>query len=221
MTAAKIVLLVIVVIFGGGRLIPWVLEKIAETHSLELFTLAVLVIALGIAYGSSALFGVSMELGAFLAGMVVGRSEFSFRAASDALPMRDAFAVLFFVSVGMLFDPYKLAEDWPLILATLAIVVIGKPLAAVLVVLLFGRPLRSALSVAVALAQLVHVGEIARAAEEQQDAPARREVLVDLREEAGQRPVVLVGRGRLDVGTTVEQRRDRRNAAIGLLDDEV
>ena len=91
--------------------IPWLLDRIAATRSRELFTLAVLAIALGIAVGSAAVFGVSMALGAFLAGMVVGRSDFSLRAASDALPMRDAFAVLFFVSVGMLFDPSYLLEQ--------------------------------------------------------------------------------------------------------------
>jgi CPA2 family monovalent cation:H+ antiporter-2 len=93
-------------------------------------------------------------LGAFLAGMIVGQSEFSARSASEALPMRDAFAVLFFVSVGMLFDPTKVAEGWPLMLATLAIVLVGKPAGALVVVLLIGRPLRSALSIAVALAQI-------------------------------------------------------------------
>jgi CPA2 family monovalent cation:H+ antiporter-2 len=90
---------------AGGRLIPWALNRVATTGSRELFTLCVLVVALGIAVGSARLFDVSMALGAFMAGMVVGRSEFSVRAASEALPMRDAFAVLFFVSVGMLLDP--------------------------------------------------------------------------------------------------------------------
>ena len=89
----------------GQRLIPWLLGYVARTRSRELFTLTVLVMALGIAVGSAKLFGASMALGAFLAGMVVGQSEFSSRAASEALPMRDAFAVLFFVSMGMLFDP--------------------------------------------------------------------------------------------------------------------
>ncbi len=113
-----------------------------------------LVVALGIAVGSAKLFGVSMALGAFLAGMVVGRSEFSLRAATDALPMRDAFAVLFFVSVGMLFDPrYLLDAPW-LVAATLGIVVLGKPLAALAIVLALGYPLRVALAVAVALAQI-------------------------------------------------------------------
>ena len=150
----KLAALVGFALVAGQRIIPWLLGYIARTGSRDLFTLAVLVLALGIAVGSAQLFGASMALGAFLAGMIVGQSEFSARSASEALPMRDAFAVLFFVSVGMLFDPYKIAEDWPLILATFGIVIIGKPLAAVLVVLLFRRPLRSALSIAVALAQI-------------------------------------------------------------------
>jgi monovalent cation:H+ antiporter-2, CPA2 family len=133
---------------------PWFLGYVARTGARDLFTLAVLVLALGIAVGSAQFFGASMALGAFLAGMVVGQSEFSARAASDALPMRDAFAVLFFVSVGMLFDPSGVKDGWPLMLATLGIVIIGKPLAAFMVVMPFGRPLRSALSISVALAQI-------------------------------------------------------------------
>ena len=101
----KVALLIVFVVVGGGRVIPWLLRQIAATHSRELFTLSVLVLALGIAVGAARAFGVSIAFGAFLAGMVVGRSEFSARAAAEALPMRDAFAVLFFVSVGMLLDP--------------------------------------------------------------------------------------------------------------------
>ena len=130
----KVVACIALVMVGGGRVIPWFLERIAGTRSSELFTLAILAIALGIAVGSALVFGVSMALGAFLAGMVVGRSEFAARAAGDALPMRDAFAVLFFVSVGMLFDPIHLVSDPLVILIVLAIVLIGKPLAAVAVV---------------------------------------------------------------------------------------
>ena len=150
----KLAVLIGFALIAGQRVIPWFLGYVARTGSRDLFTLAVLVLALGIAVGSAQLFGASMALGAFLAGMIVGQSEFSARSASDALPMRDAFAVLFFVSVGMLFDPTKVAEGWPLMLATLAIVLIGKPVAALLVVLLFGRPVGSALSIAVALAQI-------------------------------------------------------------------
>jgi monovalent cation:H+ antiporter-2, CPA2 family len=138
----------------GKRVIPKLLEHVALTRSRELFTLTVLVLALGIALGSAKLFGVSMALGAFLAGMVVAQSDFSTRAASEALPMRDAFAVLFFVSMGMLFDPAQLVADIGLTLGTIAIVLIAKPLAALAVVMLLKRPLRVALVVAFALAQV-------------------------------------------------------------------
>lgn len=150
----KLGALVAFTLVAGQRLIPRLLGYVARTRSRELFTLSVLVLALGIAVGSAKFFGASMALGAFLAGMVVGQSEFSARAAADALPMRDAFAVLFFVSVGMLFDPSSLAHGWPLMLATLGVVMVGKPLAALAVVLAFGKPLKSALSIAVALAQI-------------------------------------------------------------------
>lgn len=138
----------------GRALIPKLMGYVARTRSRELFTLAVLVLALGIAVGSTALFGVSMALGAFLAGMVVGQSEFSSRAASEALPMRDAFAVLFFVSVGMLLNPAELLVHAPLILATIAVVVVGKAVAAFAAVRLLGYPVGTAVSVAVALAQI-------------------------------------------------------------------
>src|SRR4029077_17431535 len=138
----------------GGRLLPWLLERVAATGSRELFTLAVLVVALGIAVSSSLLFGVSMALGAFLAGMVVGRSDFSLRAATDALPMRDAFAVLFFVSVGMLFDPTFLLKSPGLAAATLGVIMVGTPLVACAAVLAFGRPLSTALRLGLALAQV-------------------------------------------------------------------
>lgn len=138
----------------GRFLSPRLLGHVARTRSRELFTLAVLVLALGVAVGSATLFGVSMALGAFLAGMVVGQSEFSFRAASDALPMRDAFSVLFFVSVGMLLNPGKLVELAPLILGSVAVVIIGKALAAYAAVRLLRRGVETALVVAVALAQI-------------------------------------------------------------------
>ncbi|MEZ0386972.1 MAG: cation:proton antiporter, partial [Verrucomicrobium sp.] len=150
----KLGALVLFTLVAGQKIIPWFLGYVARTGSRDLFTLSVLALALGIAVGSAKFFGASMALGAFLAGMVVGQSEFSARAASDALPMRDAFAVLFFVSVGMLFDPGALKEGWPLMLATLGIVIIGKPLAAFVVVMFFKRPLSSALSISVALAQI-------------------------------------------------------------------
>jgi CPA2 family monovalent cation:H+ antiporter-2 len=141
--------------FGlGEHVIPWALDRVAATRSRELFTLTVLVVALGIAVGSAKLFGASMALGAFLAGMVVGRSEFSLRAATEALPMRDAFAVLFFVSVGILFDPKHLMHSPGLIAATLAVILVGKPLAALSIVLLLKYPLRVAVAVSVVLAQI-------------------------------------------------------------------
>lgn len=154
LAAAKIGLLVASLVVVGGRVIPWVLDRVAATRSRELFTLAVLVVALGIAVVSAKLFGVSMALGAFLAGMIVGRSDFSQRAASEALPMRDAFAVLFFVSVGMLFDPRSILESPGLIAATLGIILVAKPLAALLIAVVCGAPLRVALPVSAALAQI-------------------------------------------------------------------
>jgi CPA2 family monovalent cation:H+ antiporter-2 len=150
----KIGAFVAIVFVVGGRIIPWILKKIAASNSRELFTLAVLVIALGIAVGSNVWFDVSMELGAFLAGMIVARSQFSFRAASEALPMRDAFAVLFFVSVGMLLDPFEAIQSPGLLLATLGIVLVGKPLAAFAIVLLLRYPVRVAIGVSIALAQI-------------------------------------------------------------------
>ncbi len=139
---------------AGSRLIPWLLNKVADTHSRELFTLSVLAIALGIAVGSAYFFDVSMALGAFLAGMVVGQSEFSERAGSEALPLRDAFAVMFFLSVGMLINPRQIFESPWLLAATLAIVIIGKPIAAILIVAALGYSSKVGLGVALALAQI-------------------------------------------------------------------
>jgi CPA2 family monovalent cation:H+ antiporter-2 len=150
----KLAVLLVVTFWAGDRLIPWLLGRVAATRSRELFTLTVLVLALGIAVGSALLFGASMALGAFLAGMVVGRSEFSLRAATEALPMRDAFAVLFFVSVGMLFHPSYLLEAPGLVAATLGIILLGKPAAALIIVRFLGYPPRTAVAVAVALAQI-------------------------------------------------------------------
>jgi CPA2 family monovalent cation:H+ antiporter-2 len=142
-------------LFGvGGKLIPVLLTYVARTRSRELFTLTVLVLALGIAVASATVFGVSMALGAFLAGMLVGRSELSARAASEALPMRDAFAVLFFVSVGMLLDPAALLQHAWLMLATIAVVLFGKAAVAFVVVRVLRHPVRTAVSVALALAQI-------------------------------------------------------------------
>lgn len=151
---AKVIAMVVLTWLLGKRVIPWLLNIVAMLRSRELFTLAVLVIALGIAVGSAKLFGASMALGAFLAGMIVGQSDFSSRAASEALPMRDAFAVIFFVSMGMLFDPTELLPNAGLVALTLAVILIGKPLAALLVVVVLRGPPRTAATVAVALAQV-------------------------------------------------------------------
>lgn len=150
----KIFGLVVSVIILGLWVIPWALERIAVTRSHELFTLAVLVLALGIAVGSSKIFGVSMALGAFLAGLAVGRTEFAARAGGDAIPMRDAFAVLFFVSVGMLFDPRSLLKEPLLIAVVLAVVLIGKPLSALVTTRILDRPLSTAIPVGAALSQV-------------------------------------------------------------------
>ena len=170
----KLVLLFLFVFLVGGRVIPWLLRRVAATRSRELFTLTILVVALGIAFGSSKLFGVSMALGAFLAGMIVGRSDFSLRAATEALPMRDAFAVLFFVSVGMLFDPRAVLEAPWLAAATLAVIVVGKPLASLLLMLVLGQPARTALSVALALGQIGEFSFILAAMGDHARHPARR-----------------------------------------------
>jgi CPA2 family monovalent cation:H+ antiporter-2 len=154
LTAFKVAALVAFTAVVGTRVIPRVLDHIARTRSRELFTLTVLVLALGIAVGSARVFSVSMALGAFLAGMVVGRSEYSLRAASEALPMRDAFAVLFFVSVGMLLAPAALLQSPALVLGALAIVLVGKPLVALVLVWAVGYPFRASVTVAVALAQI-------------------------------------------------------------------
>ncbi|HOX46598.1 MAG TPA: cation:proton antiporter [Myxococcota bacterium] len=150
----KVVGLVAVVVVLGRWVIPWALERIEKTRLRELFTLAVLVLAVGIAVGSAEVFGVSMALGAFLAGLAVGRSEFAARAAGDAVPMRDAFAVLFFVSVGMLFDPRSLVQNPLLIAVVLAVVVIVKPLVALGTVRLLGVPLATAVPVGAAFSQV-------------------------------------------------------------------
>jgi CPA2 family monovalent cation:H+ antiporter-2 len=154
LTLLKVVALGLTAVLVGGRVIPVVLDRIADTRSRELFTLAVLAVALGLAVGSAALFDVSMALGAFIAGMIVGRSDYSVRAATDALPMRDAFAVLFFVSVGMLLRPAAIVEHPGFVLAALFIVLVGKPATAALVTWLMRYPLHTTLTVAVSLAQV-------------------------------------------------------------------
>lgn len=146
--------MIVTIVVLGLWVIPWLLERVAKTHARELFTLTVLVLAVGIAVGSAELFGVSVALGAFVAGLAVGRSEFAARAAADAVPMRDAFAVLFFVSVGMLFDPRSIVEAPWVILAVLFVVVVAKPVAATLTVRLLGKPMRTAIRVGAAFSQV-------------------------------------------------------------------
>lgn len=150
----KIAALAMIVLWAGRKVIPRILERIARTRTRELFTLAILALALTIATGSAWAFGVSMALGAFLAGMVVGQSEVSHQAAADALPMKDAFAVLFFVTVGMLFDPSAIGAEPGLFAMLLAVIMIAKPLTAMAIVWLLGYSVRTGLTVAVGLAQV-------------------------------------------------------------------
>ncbi|MES2413301.1 MAG: YbaL family putative K(+) efflux transporter [Pseudomonadota bacterium] len=138
----------------GRRFFPWVLWQVQRTGSRELFTLCVVAAAVSIAFGATALFGVSFALGAFFAGMVMRESEFSHRAAEESLPLRDAFAVLFFVSVGMLFDPWVVVERPLQVLAVVGIIVVGKSLAAGLLVMAFRYPLNTSLTVSASLAQI-------------------------------------------------------------------
>ncbi|MBI6528681.1 Kef family K(+) transporter [Proteus vulgaris] len=157
-TIGKVVAFILIMMVVGRKLIPWILAKTAATGSRELFTLCVLALALGIAYAAVTLFDASFALGAFFAGMVLNESDLSHRAAQDTLPLRDAFAVLFFVSVGMLFDPMVLIEHPLGILATLAIIIIGKSAAALVLVRMFGHSRRTALTISASLAQ---IGEFA------------------------------------------------------------
>ena len=136
------------------RAVPWLLHYVAHTGSRELFRLAVFAIALGVAFGAAMLFGVSFALGAFFAGMILADSELSHRAAEETLPLRDAFAVLFFVSVGMLFNPFVVLQHPLTVLAVLAIVIVGKSLAAFAILKAFGRSNTTALTVAASLAQI-------------------------------------------------------------------
>lgn len=138
----------------GRKIFPWFLWRVAKTNSRELFTLSVIAAAVGIAYGSSHLFGVSFALGAFFAGMVLRESELSHRAAEESLPLRDAFSVLFFVSVGMLFDPMVLVEDPLHVLAVVAVIIFGKSIAAMALVLALRYPLNTAITVSASLAQI-------------------------------------------------------------------
>jgi CPA2 family monovalent cation:H+ antiporter-2 len=153
-TLGKVAAFIALMLVVGRRVIPWLLHVIARSGSRELFSLSVLAVGLGVAFGSATLFGVSFALGAFFAGMVLNESELSHRAAEESLPLRDAFAVLFFVSVGMLFDPtILLREPWQ-VLWTFLIIVVGKSVAAAAIVLAFGHPMRTALTISASLAQI-------------------------------------------------------------------
>ncbi len=154
LTLGKVAAFVGFMLLAGARLFPWLLDQVARTGSRELFTLAVVALALGIAFGSAELFGVSFALGAFFAGMVINESDHSHRAAADLQPLQDAFAVLFFVAVGMLFDPVILIRQPLQVLSIIAIIVVGKSLAAFLLVRVFRYPVDTALTVSAGLAQI-------------------------------------------------------------------
>jgi monovalent cation:H+ antiporter-2, CPA2 family len=153
-TLGKVVAFVALMLIIGRRVIPWILHYVAHTGSRELFRLAVLAIALGFAYSATTLFDVSFALGAFFAGMILSESELSQRAANETLPLRDAFAVLFFVSVGMLVDPMIVVRDWAAVIGVLLIIVIGKSLAAYAIVRMFRYSHGTALTISASLAQI-------------------------------------------------------------------
>jgi CPA2 family monovalent cation:H+ antiporter-2 len=153
-TLGQVAAFVAFMLIVGRKLFPWLLWRVAKTGSREMFTLCVIAAAVGIAYGSSEIFGVSFALGAFFAGMVLRESELSHRAAEESLPLRDAFSVLFFVSVGMLFDPMVLVQSPLKLLAVVAVIIFGKSLAAFALVLLLRYPLNTALTVSASLAQI-------------------------------------------------------------------
>ena len=154
LTLLKVVAFVVLALMLGPRVMPWLLRQVARTGSRELFTLCVLAVALGIAFGSARLFGVSFALGAFFAGVVLSESDLSHKAAANSLPLQDAFAVLFFVSVGMLFDPSILINKPLMVSGVLVLIIVGKTVAALGIVLLLGYPLSTALTVSAALAQI-------------------------------------------------------------------
>ncbi len=153
-TLAKVAAFLGLMFVVGRRVVPWLLQRVARTGSRELFTLAVLATALGVAVGAAVLFGVSFALGAFFAGVVISESDLSHRAAADALPLQDAFAVLFFVAVGMLFDPTILVRRPLQVLLVVFIIMIGKSIAALAIVRAFGHPLQTSLTISASLAQI-------------------------------------------------------------------
>ncbi len=154
LTLVKVAAFVVLMLYVGTRAVPWLLGRVARTGSRELFTLAVLAVALGIAVGAASLFGVSFALGAFFAGVVIAESDLSHQAAADALPLQDAFAVLFFVSVGMLFDPMVLVREPFRVLLVLTLVILVKAAVTFVIVRGFGRPVRSSLLISASLAQI-------------------------------------------------------------------
>jgi CPA2 family monovalent cation:H+ antiporter-2 len=153
-TLGRVAAFIAFMLIVGRKLFPWLLWQVARTNSRELFTLCVVAAAVGIAYGSSQLFGVSFALGAFFAGMILRESELSHRAAQESLPLRDAFSVLFFVSVGMLFDPNVLLDSPMQVMMVVAIIIFGKSIAAFLLVIALRYPLNTALTVSASLAQI-------------------------------------------------------------------
>ena len=153
-TLLQVFAFIVLMLIAGRRILPWLLWQVARTGSRELFTLSVIAAAIGIAYGAAHLFSVSFALGAFFAGMVMRESEFSHRAAEESLPLRDAFSVLFFVAVGMLFEPDILIEEPLHVLGVVAIIMFGKSIAALAIVLAFRYPLNTALTVSASLAQI-------------------------------------------------------------------
>lgn len=153
-TLFKVITFAVLMLIIGKRFIPWVLTTTEKTKSAELFRLALLSLALGVAYGAAMLFGVSLALGAFFAGMILSESELSHKAAQETLPLRDAFAVLFFVAMGMLLNPSILITQPLLVLGTVMIIILGKSIAAYLIMLAFGYPSYTAFTISVSLAQI-------------------------------------------------------------------
>ncbi len=154
LTIGKVVLFVVIALVAGPRIVPWILGRVARVGSREMFTLSVLAVALGIAYGSAELFDVSFALGAFFAGLILSESPLSQKAAAESLPLQNAFAVLFFVSVGMLFDPSIIIREPLAVVAVLLLIMIGKSLVALGIVMVFGYPISSGLMVSASLAQV-------------------------------------------------------------------
>jgi CPA2 family monovalent cation:H+ antiporter-2 len=153
-TLGKVVAFVALMLIVGARVLPWILNEVARTQSRDLFTLAVVAVAIAVAFGAAELFGVSFALGAFFSGVVINESKHGHRAMEELQPLSDIFAVLFFVSVGMLFDPHILVVEPLKVLATLAVIILGKFLAALLIALAFRQPLATALGISASLAQI-------------------------------------------------------------------